>query len=249
MKYNAVVKVVILCGGKGTRLAEETLVTPKPLVEIGGIPIVSHIINHFLKYGYSDFILATGYKSENFDNYLSDSNSNNRLSHFRGGTPRLSICNTGLETLTGGRLLRLRNELSSEENFMLTYGDGLANIDVSRLENFHRSHAKIASVTAVRPPARFGVIKIDNQSKVKYFQEKNQTDSGWINGGFFTFSHKIFDYLADDQTILEDTPLRKLTSEGELMAYRHEGFWQCMDTLRDREYLEELWDSGSAPWL
>jgi len=242
------VKVVILCGGKGTRLAEETRITPKPLVKIGGIPIVSHIINQFLKFGHSEFILATGYKTENFSEYFSTANSARLLSDFRGQVPSITIYDTGLETLTGGRILRLRELLVSEDDFMLTYGDGLANIDISSLENFHRAHTSLATVTAVRPPARFGVIKIDDESKVDYFQEKNQTDSGWINGGFFVFNRKIFNYLVDDQTVLEDTPLRKMTSEGELMAFKHSDFWQCMDTLRDREFLEELWNSGEAPW-
>ena len=241
-------KVVILCGGKGTRLAEETRITPKPLVSIGGIPIVSHIINRFLKYGYSEFILATGYKSENFSEYFSRDNSARLLNDFYGHIPSITIFNTGLDTLTGGRVLRLQNLLANESEFMLTYGDGLASIDLSDLVNFHKAHAKLATVTAVRPPARFGVIRIDNHGRVEYFQEKNQTDSGWINGGFFIFNKGIFNYLTNDQTVLEDTPLRDLTLKGELMAFKHEDFWQCMDTLRDREFLEELWNSGEAPW-
>lgn len=241
-------KIVILCGGKGTRLAEETRVIPKPMVSIGGIPIVCHIINHFLKFGYTDFVLATGYLSEKFSSYFSEENSKKLRTDFNGSIPNITLYDTGLDTLTGGRILRLKELLSNEGEFILTYGDGLADVDVSSLERFHKSHSKLATVTAVRPPARFGVIKISDFGLVDYFQEKNQTDTGWINGGFFVFNQKIFEYLENDQTVLEDVPLRKLTSEGELMAFKHNNFWQCMDTLRDREFLEELWNSGAAPW-
>ena len=170
-------RVVLLCGGKGTRLSEETRVTPKPLVEIGGIPIVSHIINQFLDFGFSDFILATGYKSENFEEYFSSENSTRLVRDFNGRYPHISIENTGLETLTGGRVLRLKELLSKEDKFMLTYGDGVSNVDILKLQDFHNTHGRIASVTAVRPPARFGVIRIDDQSRVEYFQEKDQTDA------------------------------------------------------------------------
>ena len=241
-------RVVILCGGKGTRLSGETLVTPKPLVEIGGIPIVSHIINHFLDFGLTEFLLATGYKSENFDEYFSAKNSKKRFLDFRGRMPRVAIQDTGLETLTGGRILRMKNLLRNEKNFVLTYGDGVSNVNILNLIEFHNNHGRIATVTAVRPPARFGVIRIDENNKVEYFQEKNQTDSGWINGGFFILNKIIFDYLVDDQTVFEDYTLRKLTSEEQLMAFKHQEFWQCMDTLRDKEFLEELWRSGEAPW-
>lgn len=242
------VKVVILCGGKGTRLAEETRITPKPLVTIGGIPMVSHIINQYLKYGYSEFILATGYKSENFSKYFSKKNSAKLLNDFSGQVPIITIFNTGLDTLTGGRVLRLKELLANESEFMLTYGDGIANINISDLVNFHKAHKKLATVTAVHPPARFGVIRVDDHDRVEYFQEKNQTDSGWINGGFFIFKKEIFNYLINDETVLEDIPLRNLTLNGELMAFKHRAFWQCMDTLRDREFLEELWSAGGAPW-
>jgi len=242
-------RVVLLCGGKGTRLSEETLITPKPLVEIGGIPMVSHIINHFLDFGKTDFILATGYKSEVFEQYFADENSEKRLRDFRGRTPIVKIQDTGLNTLTGGRVLRLKELLKNDDKFLLTYGDGVSNVDITALVSFHKNHGKIASITAVRPPARFGVIKIDQLDRVEYFQEKNQTDTGWINGGFFVLSNKIFDFLDDDETVLEDYPLTKLTSERELMAFKHQDFWQCMDTQRDKEYLEELWQTGKAPWL
>lgn len=231
-------KVVILCGGKGTRLSEETKTRPKPLVDIGGKPILRHIIESYVKYGFSDFKLATGYLSEQVENFVGDNNLPGEV----------TVINTGQDTLTGGRLLRLKSHLVKEEMFMLTYGDGLCNVDLRKLVNFHLHHGKIATVTAVRPPARFGVIKL-NENKVEYFHEKSQTDTGWINGGYFVFNSAIFNYLRDDNSILEQQPLQKLTSEGELMAFKHEGFWQCMDTLRDKNYLDELCQQGNTPWL
>ncbi len=240
-------KAVILCGGRGTRLAEETKVTPKPLVEVGGIPIVIHIINHYLNHGISEFILATGYLADQFTAYFSDSNKSRLSAELFGRTATVTVVNTGEETLTGGRLLRLK-PLLTDENFLLTYGDGLTNSNIKESLEFHMNHKKKATITAVRPPARFGVIQMDEKSAVNYFQEKNQTDAGWINGGFFVFNKSIFDYLEDDKTVLEEKPLRGLTKESELMAFKHHGFWQCMDTIRDREYLEELWANGKAPW-
>lgn len=231
-------KVVILCGGKGTRLSEETKTRPKPLVDIGGKPILRHIIESYVKYGFRDFKLATGYLSEQVENFVGDNNLPGEV----------TVINTGQDTLTGGRLLRLKSHLVKEEMFMLTYGDGLCNVDLRKLVNFHLHHGKIATVTAVRPPARFGVIKL-NENKVEYFHEKSQTDTGWINGGYFVFNSAIFNYLRDDNSILEQQPLQKLTSEGELMAFKHEGFWQCMDTLRDKNYLDELCQQGNTPWL
>lgn len=238
MQYTSSMKVVILCGGKGTRLSEETKTRPKPLVDIGGKPILRHIIESYVKYGFSDFKLATGYLSEQVENFVGDNNLPGEV----------TVINTGQDTLTGGRLLRLKSHLVKEEMFMLTYGDGLCNVDLRKLVNFHLHHGKIATVTAVRPPARFGVIKL-NENKVEYFHEKSQTDTGWINGGYFVFNSAIFNYLRDDNSILEQQPLQKLTSEGELMAFKHEGFWQCMDTLRDKNYLDELCQQGNTPWL
>lgn len=231
-------KVVILCGGKGTRLSEETKTRPKPLVEIGGKPILRHIIESYVKHGFSDFKLATGYLGEQVENFVSDNNLPGEV----------TVVETGQDTLTGGRLLRLKSHLVKEEIFMLTYGDGVCNVDLKKLVNFHVRHGKIATVTAVRPPARFGVMKL-NEDKVEYFNEKSQTDTGWINGGYFVFNSEIFNYLKDDTSILEQQPLQKLTSEGELMAFKHEGFWQCMDTLRDKNYLDELCKQGNTPWL
>ena len=238
MQYTNPMKVVILCGGKGTRLSEETKTRPKPLVDIGGKPILTHIMQSYAKHGFSDFKLATGYLSEQVENFVSENNLPGKV----------TVINTGQETLTGGRLLRLKSHLVNEEMFMLTYGDGLCNVDLRKLVNFHLHHGKIATVTAVRPPARFGVIKL-NENKVEYFHEKSQTDAGWINGGYFVFNSAIFNYLKDDNSILEQQPLQKLTSEGELMAFKHEGFWQCMDTLRDKNYLDELCQQGNTPWL
>lgn len=231
-------KVVILCGGKGTRLLEETKTRPKPLVDIGGKPILTHIMQSYVKHGFNDFKLATGYLSEQIENYVNESNLPGKV----------AVINTGQETLTGGRLLRLKNDLVKEKNFMLTYGDGVCNVDLKKLIKFHEHHGKIATVTAVRPPARFGVMKL-TENKVEYFHEKSQTDTGWINGGYFVFNSEIFNYLKDDTSILEQQPLQKLTSEGELMAFKHEGFWQCMDTLRDKNYLDELCQQGNTPWL
>jgi glucose-1-phosphate cytidylyltransferase len=231
-------KVVILCGGKGTRLSEETNLRPKPLVEIGKKPILMHIMESYMKYGFNDFNLATGYLGEQVDTFVKKS----KLSE------TVRVIDTGQDTLTGGRLLRLKSYLINEKTFMLTYGDGVCNVDLKKLVEFHLSHGKIATVTAVRPPARFGVMKI-NGNKVEYFHEKSQTDAGWINGGYFVFNSEIFNYLKHDYSVLEESPLQQLTKEEELMAFRHEGFWQCMDTLRDKEYLDELCMQGNTPWL
>jgi glucose-1-phosphate cytidylyltransferase len=231
-------KVAILCGGKGTRLSEETRIRPKPLVEIGGEPILQHIMQSYRKFGFKDFYLATGYLGEQIQDFAdNDSEKEN-----------ISVINTGENTLTGGRLLRLKNQLVKETIFMVTYGDGVCDVDIKEVVKFHKNHGKIATVTAVRPPARFGVMKLDGD-KVSYFHEKSQTDAGWINGGFFVFNSAVFNYLVDDNSVLEESPLQKLTAEGELMAFKHDGFWQCMDTLRDKEFLDELCEQGKTPWL
>lgn len=253
-------KTVILCGGLGTRLAEETQVRPKPMVEIGGRPILWHIMKIYERHGYSDFSLALGYKGESIKDYFL--NYHARLSdvtvslrdgrvEYRNPTAEdwtVSLVNTGSKTMTGGRLLRLRKHLETSGTFMLTYGDGVANVDVGALVRFHREHGRVATVTAVRPSARFGGIVIGNR-QVKNFKEKPQSGEGWINGGFFVFEPKIFDYLSDDSTVLEQQPMENLVRDGELMAYEHAGYWQCMDTIRDRDALQGAWDSGNAPWL
>jgi glucose-1-phosphate cytidylyltransferase len=231
-------KVAILCGGKGTRLSEETRIRPKPLVEVGREPILHHIMQSYKKFGFENFCLATGYLGEQIQDFV---NKNYKVEN-------IEVVNTGENTLTGGRLLRLRNFLAKESVFMLTYGDGVCDVNIEELVKFHKNHGKIATVTAVRPPARFGVMKL-NGDKVDYFHEKSQTDAGWINGGYFVFNSEIFDYLIDDNSVLEEFPLQQLTAEGQLMAFKHDGFWQCMDTLRDKEFLDELCEQGDTPWL
>ncbi len=254
-------KAVLLCGGFGTRLGEETQLKPKPMVEIGGKPILWHIMKIFEKHNIKDFQLALGYKSHLIKDYFIKYNSlnNDFTVNLKSGKIKftneinenwnINLMDTGLETMTGGRLLRLKEVLKNEETFMLTYGDGVSNIDLSKLLQFHKSHGKIATVTAVRPPVRFGELIIDNNNKVEEFAEKPQAGKGWINGGFFVFNKEIFNYIENDSIMLEREPLEKLSSQGELMAYKHEGYWQCMDTIREKEILENLWNSDNAMWL
>jgi glucose-1-phosphate cytidylyltransferase len=251
-------KAVILCGGLGTRISEETQVKPKPMVEIGGRPILWHIMRIYARHNVRNFMLALGYKGEMIKDYFL--NYHPRQSditvHLKSGRVdysnpavedwSVSLVDTGALTQTGGRLLRLR-DLLQEGPFMLTYGDGVANVDLSALLAFHRSHGKVATVTAVRPPARFGDLQM-NEGRVIRFAEKPQGGEGWINGGFFVFEPAVFDYIADDTTILERAPLERLAHEGQLMAFHHHGYWQPMDTLRDKNALEELWAAGNAPW-
>ena len=251
-------KVVILAGGKGTRLAEETSVRPKPMVEIGGKPILWHIMRIYAARGFKDFLVACGYKGEMIKEYFHNlsMNSSDYFIDLASGQRtvmngcdidwRVGLIDTGMETMTGGRLLRLRKAIG-DEPFMVTYGDGLGDINVCALAEFHHSHGKIATVTAVRPPSRFGNLTL-NGSTVCEFAEKPQADDGWINGGFFVFNPQIFDYLENDESILEREPLERLAAERELMAFRHAGFWQPMDTLRERMLLDSLWASGNAPW-
>jgi glucose-1-phosphate cytidylyltransferase len=253
-------KVILLCGGYGTRLGEETQLKPKPMVEIGGKPILWHIMKIFEKHNMQDFHLALGYKADFIKDYFLKYNSlNNDFSvNLKSGKIEfndiieenwnINLTDTGLNTMTGGRLLRLKENLKNEETFMLTYGDGVSNVDLTRLLEFHKSHGKIATVTAVRPPVRFGELII-NDNKVEEFAEKPQAGKGWINGGFFVFNKEIFNYIEDDSIMLEREPLEKLSKMGELMAYKHDDFWQCMDTIREKEILEGLLNSNSAPWL
>ena len=251
-------KVVILAGGLGTRLAEETEVKPKPMVEIGGRPILWHIMKHYAHHGFKEFFIALGYKGEIIKRYFLEyySLNGNITIDFKNGEILtrdkecedwiVRIVDTGLETNTGGRLKRLKDFLS-DGPFMLTYGDGVCDVNLEDLFRFHRSHNRIATVTAVRPPARFGGLVFDGDL-VAEFVEKPQIGEGWINGGFFVFEPVIFDYLEGDQSSLEADALERLASIGQLAAYRHDLFWQCMDTLRDKRLLERLWDCGEAPW-
>ena len=253
-------KVVLLCGGYGTRLGEETQLKPKPMVEIGGKPILWHIMKIFEKHDIQDFQLALGYKADIIKDYFLKYNSlNNDFSvNLKSGKIEfndiinenwsINLIDTGLNTMTGGRLLRLKESLKNEETFMLTYGDGVSDIDLTKLLQFHKSHGKIATVTAVRPPVRFGELIINTNNKVEEFAEKPQAGKGWINGGFFVFNKEIFNYLENDSIMLEREPLEKLSKTGELMAYKHHGFWQCMDTKRDKDNLEKICSTG-APWL
>jgi len=221
-------KCVILAGGRGTRISELSKDIPKPMIKVLGKPILFRIIMHYYKFGIREFLIAAGYKKDILENYF----KRKKLSKIK-----IKVVNTGLKTMTGGRIKRLKKYLGNE-TFLLTYGDGLSNVNVKKLINFHKKNNKIATLTAVRPPARFGAIKIKG-SKIKYFKEKSKLDEGWINGGFFVFESKIFNYLKSDKTYLEREPLQKISKKGELHAYKHNGFWQCMDTLRDKEILEK----------
>lgn len=253
-------KTVLLCGGLGTRLSEETQLKPKPMVEIGGKPILWHIMKIYEQCGYNDFFLALGYKGEVIKDYFLHyhARQSNLSVQLKSGKVdysvptaenwNVSLIDTGTHTMTGGRLLRLKPFLVNDGTFMLTYGDGVSNVDIEALVKFHKSHGKLATVTAVRPPVRFGELIIEDD-KVSHFQEKPQAGEGWINGGFFVFEPGVFDFINDDTTFLEREPLEKLAQMGELMAYKHSGYWQCMDTVRDRDSLQESWQSGKAPWI
>ncbi len=251
-------KIVILCGGLGTRLREETEFRPKAMVEIGGRPILWHIMSLYAAHGYNEFIAALGYKSEAIKHYFLNYHSLRNSFTIRLGDGHVQVydgdredwtvhlIDTGLETQTGGRIKRLAPWVSGE-TFMMTYGDGVADINVRDLVAFHRKHGKLATVTAVRPPARFGGLTL-NGDLVATFAEKRQISEGWINGGFFVFEPKVLEYIDGNETIFEREPLERLGKDGQLVAYRHGGFWQCMDTRRDVQLLESLWASGKAPW-
>jgi glucose-1-phosphate cytidylyltransferase len=252
-------KAVILAGGLGTRLSEETSIRPKPLIEIGGRPLLWHIMKMYHGHGVSEFIVCCGYKGyaikEWFANYkmhMSDVTFDTRdnIATFANNTAedwKVTLIDTGEHTMTGGRLLRVREHLKDEEAFCLTYGDGVSDVDISALIAFHREHGAAATVTAVHPPSRFGRIESDG-TKVRSFAEKPPEEGGWINGGFFVLTPKVFDHLKGDEDIWEREPLEGLAREGQLHAYFHDGFWHCMDTLRDKVDLEALWERGAAPW-
>jgi glucose-1-phosphate cytidylyltransferase len=253
-------KVVILCGGLGTRLSEETQLRPKPMVEIGGRPILWHIMKIYERHGFTDFTLALGYKAEMIKDYFLHyraRQSDLMVDLQRGEIVysnqavegwRVSMVDTGANTMTGGRLLRLKPHVQAGGTFLFTYGDGVSDVNLSSVLAYHRSHGRLATVTAARPSARFGGLHIGD-GQVLHFKEKPQSGEGWINGGFFVFDAGVFDYLENDATVLEQKPLENLVRDGQLMAYEHSGYWQCMDTVRDRDALQALWDNGRAPWL
>ena len=252
-------KAVILAGGLGTRISEETVIKPKPMIEIGGKPILWHIMKIYSFHGINDFIVCCGYKGyvikEYFANYFLhqsditfDMSKNEMKIHQERAEPwKVTLIDTGEQTMTGGRIKRIKEYLDDGEDFCLTYGDGLANIDITKLIAFHKNHGKAATLSAIYPPGRFGALNII-ENQVTSFFEKPRGDGALINGGFFVLNSKTFDYIQGDNTIWEQEPLNKLASDGELMSFKHEDFWQPMDTLRDKHYLEELWESEKAPW-
>jgi glucose-1-phosphate cytidylyltransferase len=254
---DARIPVVILCGGAGTRLAEQTETRPKPLVEIGGRPIVWHIMKHYAQYGFTEFVLALGYKGDQIKRYFLGYNAvwQDITVDLRTGATRpiagnkepwtVHLVDTGESTLTGGRLKQLEPIIAGG-TFMLTYGDGVSNVRLDELLNFHKSRGGLATLTAVRPPARFGALEFDGD-RIRHFKEKSTLHEGWINGGFFVVEPQALKYITSD-VMWEHAPMETLAAEGHLFAYRHETFWQCMDTLRDLRYLESLWDAGRAPW-
>jgi len=251
-------KAVILAGGMGTRISEETAVRPKPMVEIGGKPILWHIMKIYSAHGINDFVICLGYKGymikEYFANYFLhmsdvtfDLRHNRTEIHQNTAEPwRVTLVETGETTMTGGRLKRVQQYLG-DEDFCMTYGDGVANVDIGALLAFHRQEGALATVTGVQPPGRFGSLAIDKK-RIRSFQEKPQGDGGWVNGGFFVLSPRVIDYIGDDSTIWEREPMERLAREGQLAAFLHQGYWHPMDTLRDKTQLEELWASGNAPW-
>jgi len=254
-------KTVLLAGGFGTRLSEESHLRPKPMVEIGDYPILWHIMKGYTHYGYDDFIICCGYKGymikEYFASYylrhsdlifdFKDGNFMKTLNHI-GEHWRVTLVDTGLKTMTGGRLKRVRDYIQNE-TFLFTYGDGVSDLDINELVRFHKSHGKLATLTAVRAPQRYGVLHIEAEtSQIHSFREKNKLDHAWINGGFMVLEPRVLDYIEGDHTSFEQEPLERLAQEGQLMAYKHEGFWQCMDTKYDKDNLEHLWNSNSARW-
>ena len=252
-------KAVILAGGLGTRLSEETSTRPKPMVEIGGKPILWHILKMYSEHGVNDFVICCGYKGyvikEYFANYFLhmsdvtfDMRSNRMEVHHKRAEPwNVTLVDTGDDSMTGGRLRRIADYVRNEEAFCFTYGDGVSDVDISGLIDFHKAHGKAATLTAPFPPGRFGALDFDGR-RIRQFMEKPKGDGARINGGFFVLSPQVLDYIKDDATVWEQQPLQRLAADGELMAWEHDGFWQPMDTLRDKTYLEELWAAGQAPW-
>lgn len=254
-------KVVLLAGGLGTRITEESHLKPKPMIEIGGMPILWHIMKSYSAHGYNEFVICCGYKQHVIKDFFNEyfihnsdvtfdfTNSTNRLKVHRNFTEqwKVTVVDTGLHTMTGGRIKRIKPYIGNEP-FMLTYGDGVCDININELEDFHRSHGKLATMTVVNAGQRFGVIKMDKSGNITSFREKKDRDGIPINGGYMVLDPKVLDYIDGDDTVFEREPLERLVADGQLMAYKHEGFWQCMDTLRDKENLEKIWNSGEAPW-
>lgn len=253
-------KVVLLAGGFGTRISEESHLKPKPMVEIGEKPILWHIMKEYAWYGYNEFIVCCGYKQHVIKEWFSQyylHNSDLTFDFTEGGEMtvhnnmaepwKVTLIDTGLHTMTGGRIKRIQKYIGNE-TFMMTYGDGVSDIDISQLVDYHHENGKLVTMTAVQPDGRFGVLDIRENNAVRAFREKNRKDSGWINAGYMVLEPQIFDYIEGDSTMFEREPLERVAREGELIAYRHNGFWQCMDTQRDKQKLEELWEGKAAPW-
>ncbi len=253
-------KVVILAGGFGTRISEASHLIPKPMIEIGEKPILWHIMKYYMSYGFDDFVICCGYKQyvikEFFADYylhMSDvtfdfTSENKMIVHNNSSEPwKVTLIDTGLNTMTGGRILKVKKYIGNEP-FMLTYGDGVSNVDIKVLVDYHKSHKKMATITAIQPGGRFGMLDIDGLDSIRRFKEKSKEDGGWINGGFMVLNPEIFNYIDGDDCIFERYPLETIASEGQLKAFKHDGFWQCMDTMRDKQLLEDMWSNGNAPW-
>lgn len=253
-------KVVILAGGLGTRISEESHLKPKPMIEVGDAPILWHIMKYYSSYGFNEFIICCGYKGYVIKEYFADyylhrsditfdfSDNNKMIVHNNVAEPwKVTVIDTGLNTMTGGRLKRIQKYVGNE-TCMMTYGDGVSDVDLDALLKFHREHGKAATLTAIQPGGRFGVLDIDDSQTVRQFSEKAKEDGGWINAGFMVLEPEAFSYIEGDQTYFEKEPLENMAKDGNLAAYRHEGFWKCMDTMRDKGMLDELWNKGNAPW-
>lgn len=254
-------KVVLLAGGLGTRISEESHLRPKPMIEIGGQPILWHIMKEYSYYGFNEFIICAGYKQQVIKEYFNEyylhrsditfdfSQENAKIIHSNAAEPwKVTIVDTGLNTLTGGRIKRVRDYIG-DETFMMTYGDGVCDIDIQKLLEFHKQGGKKATMTAIQPGGRFGTLEIDKANVIERFAEKRKEDGGWINGGYMVLEPEVIDYIEGDHTTFEREPLEQLSEQGELLAYKYEGFWQCMDTMRDKQQLEEMIENKTAPWM
>lgn len=253
-------KVVILAGGYGTRISEESHLKPKPMIEIGGKPILWHIMKEYSHYGFNDFIICLGYKQEKIKEFFKDyylyasdvtfdmSNNSMKIHNNTAEPWKVTLVDTGLNTMTGGRIKRVKDYIG-DETFMMTYGDGVCDLDINKLVEFHKKNNKLATITAIQPGGKFGALKINNENVIESFVEKSKEDGGWINGGYMVLEPEVFDYIDGDTTVFEKAPLDNLSKEGNLIAYKYDGFWQCMDTLKDKLYLEELIEKNQASWI